>query len=138
MESELIRKGRAYAETIFSDPAFSNRPFHNLSHTLDVVNAAEEIGKRTDMSEDEPESALIAAWLHDVGYLEGSGDHEKKATDKGRELLKEWGAPHRDIYYLGKVLGKKYKFLRIAYNIFMFGFVVSVLSFVVVMMLPQL
>ncbi|GAB4021818.1 Pycsar system effector family protein [Spirosoma koreense] len=36
----------------------------------------------------------------------------------------------RDIYFLGVVLSKKYKLLRIAYNIFMFGFVVSILAFV--------
>jgi len=37
----------------------------------------------------------------------------------------------QDIYFLGVVLGKKYKQLRIAYNIFMFGLILSVLAFVV-------
>lgn len=37
----------------------------------------------------------------------------------------------QDIYYLGVVLGKKYKQLRIAYNIFMFGLILSVLAFVI-------
>ncbi len=37
----------------------------------------------------------------------------------------------RDIYFLGAVLGKKYRMLRLAYNVFMFGFVVSVISFVI-------
>ena len=35
-----------------------------------------------------------------------------------------------DIYFLGKVLGRKYRFLRIAYNIFMFGIIVAVMVFV--------
>ena len=35
----------------------------------------------------------------------------------------------RDIYFLGVVLGKKYKLLRISYTIFMFGFVIAVISF---------
>ncbi len=35
----------------------------------------------------------------------------------------------RDIYYLGRVLGQKYKFLRYSYNVFMFGFVAAVLAF---------
>ena len=35
----------------------------------------------------------------------------------------------RDIYLLGVVLGKKYRLLRISYTIFMYGFVVAVLSF---------
>jgi predicted metal-dependent HD superfamily phosphohydrolase len=35
----------------------------------------------------------------------------------------------RDIYFLGKVLGRKYKLLRWSYSVFMFGLVVSVLAF---------
>ena len=35
----------------------------------------------------------------------------------------------RDIYYLGVVLGHKYRLLRISYNIFMFGLIISVLAF---------
>lgn len=37
----------------------------------------------------------------------------------------------QDIYHLGVVLGRKYKQLRIAYNIFMFGLIISVLAFMV-------
>ena len=36
-----------------------------------------------------------------------------------------------DIYFLGKVLGKKYYFLRIAYNIFMFGIILAVIAYVI-------
>lgn len=35
----------------------------------------------------------------------------------------------KDIYYLGKVLAKKYKFLRLSYNVFMFGLVVAIIAF---------
>jgi predicted metal-dependent HD superfamily phosphohydrolase len=37
----------------------------------------------------------------------------------------------KDIYYLGTVLGRKYKLIRLAYNIFMIGIVISVLAFAV-------
>ncbi|MEN8123760.1 MAG: Pycsar system effector family protein [Bacteroidota bacterium] len=36
-----------------------------------------------------------------------------------------------DLYYLGKVLNKKYKLLRIAYTIFMYGIIISVIAFVI-------
>jgi hypothetical protein len=36
-----------------------------------------------------------------------------------------------DIYFLGKVLGKKYKYLRLSYNIFMYGIIVAVVAFVI-------
>lgn len=37
----------------------------------------------------------------------------------------------KDIYNLGVVLGRKYKFLRICYNIFMYGMILSVATFLV-------
>lgn len=42
-----------------------------------------------------------------------------------------YGSMTTDIYFLGKVLAKKFQLLRIAYNIFMYGMGLSVLSFIV-------
>jgi predicted metal-dependent HD superfamily phosphohydrolase len=42
-----------------------------------------------------------------------------------------YGSLIKDVYYLGVVLGRKYKLLRIAYNIFMVGIVVSVIAFTI-------
>ncbi|QHS62266.1 Pycsar system effector family protein [Chitinophaga agri] len=51
------------------------------------------------------------------------------------EMMKDndyvYGSMIQDIYHLGVVLGKKYKQLRIAYNIFMFGLIISVAAFVI-------
>ena len=41
----------------------------------------------------------------------------------------------KDIYYLGVVLGKKYKYLRISYTIFMYGLIASVVAFGLAMLL---
>lgn len=50
-----------------------------------------------------------------------------------KEMMKDsdylYGSMIRDNYFLGKVLGKKYRLLRIAYTIFMFGLVIAILSY---------
>ncbi|HLO38768.1 MAG TPA: Pycsar system effector family protein [Lacibacter sp.] len=50
-----------------------------------------------------------------------------------REMMKDtdylYGSLIKDIYTLGTVLGRKYKLVRLAYNVFMIGIVVSVLAF---------
>lgn len=50
-----------------------------------------------------------------------------------REMMKDtdylYGSLIQDIYTLGTVLGRKYKLVRLAYNVFMIGIVVSVLAF---------
>lgn len=40
-----------------------------------------------------------------------------------------FGSMIKDIYFLGVVLARKYKFLRISYNIFMYGLVAAILAF---------
>lgn len=95
MESELIRQARQMAEEVFKDRAFSNRPFHNIEHTRDVVNAVQIIGPQSDLTEDELESAIVAAWLHDIGYIDGAKDHEHNAALKAKELLERLGTTHK-------------------------------------------
>lgn len=65
------------------------------------------------------------------------GNFHKMGMDQYEWAMKEmmqdadylYSSLIRDIYLLGVVLGKKYRLLRISYTIFMFGFVVAVLSF---------
>jgi predicted metal-dependent HD superfamily phosphohydrolase len=43
----------------------------------------------------------------------------------------------KDNYFLGVVLAKKYRYLRFAYNIFMYGLIIAMLAFAVAMMIPE-
>lgn len=55
-----------------------------------------------------------------------------------KEMMKDYdylyGSMIKDIYFLGKVLARKYKMLRLSYTVFMFGFVASNLAFIIIMM----
>lgn len=48
---------------------------------------------------------------------------------QSKDLL--YGNMTRDMYYLGKVLDKKYRFLTISYNVFVVGLVAAVLAFLI-------
>ncbi|WP_276480679.1 Pycsar system effector family protein [Paraflavitalea pollutisoli] len=43
----------------------------------------------------------------------------------------------KDIYFLGVVLARKYKFLRISYNVFMFGLIVAIVAFAIAMLFSE-
>ena len=49
------------------------------------------------------------------------------------ELMKDkdylYSSMTKDLYFLGKVLNRKYKLLRLTYLVFMVGIIVSVISF---------
>ena len=70
--------------------------------------------------------------------------HRMKLDDYSwgmKEMLKDsdylYGSLIKDIYFLGVVLGKKYRFLRISYTIFMFGFVFAIVSFFLAVAFPN-
>ena len=56
------------------------------------------------------------------------------------EMIKDndflYSSMTRDLYYLGIVLAKKYRYLRICYGIFMYGLIVAVASFALIFLLP--
>ena len=43
----------------------------------------------------------------------------------------------KDIYFLGVVLARKYKYLRISYNIFMFGLILAILAFAIAFLFSE-
>jgi MFS-type transporter involved in bile tolerance (Atg22 family) len=42
-----------------------------------------------------------------------------------------YGSLVKDIYYLGVILGRKYWLIRVAYNVFMIGIIISVVAFAI-------
>jgi hypothetical protein len=65
-------------------------------------------------------------------------DYEWGMTEmmKDRDFL--YGSLSRDLYFLGKVLAEKYRYLRICYTIFMYGLIVTVISFGVALAVKEL
>ena len=65
--------------------------------------------------------------FHQMGLEEYQSAVEELVKDKDYV----YSSLTKDLYYLGIVLNKKYKILRLTYNIFMVGMIVSVISFVI-------
>lgn len=64
-----------------------------------------------------------------------SYDWAMKEMMQDKEYL--YGSMIKDIYFLGVVLARKYKLLRISYNIFMFGIVASIVAFGIAMFISN-
>ncbi|MEY4903617.1 MAG: hypothetical protein RLZZ292_1432 [Bacteroidota bacterium] len=61
--------------------------FHDVTHTQQVVESTQEIGKGLNMSIDEMEILQIAAWFHDMGYSQGADGHEARSSDYAGHFL---------------------------------------------------
>jgi predicted metal-dependent HD superfamily phosphohydrolase len=64
-------------------------------------------------------------------------DFQKGMKDIMREKDSLYSNMITDIYYLGDVLDRKYKLLRVSYTIFMIGLILTVLSFIVAISLKS-
>jgi predicted metal-dependent HD superfamily phosphohydrolase len=89
-DSPSINRTREYAEPLLQAMP-DDMAYHNLKHTREVVEAAELIGEQVGLSPEEQENVLIAAWLHDIGYVKSCQQHEAVGVEMVRPFLEKLG-----------------------------------------------
>ncbi|MBI1937778.1 MAG: HD domain-containing protein [Ignavibacteriales bacterium] len=87
MNIALINKAETYALDLLGSKNLTNHVYHDVSHTQEVVEAAETIGTAAGLTESELEIVIIAAWFHDVGYVEKTEGHEQIGAEFAEEFL---------------------------------------------------
>jgi predicted metal-dependent HD superfamily phosphohydrolase len=70
--------------------------------------------------------------FHKMGYA----DYDWGMTELLADKNYLYSSMIKDTYFLGVVLAKKYRYLRIAYNIFMFGLIAAMIAFTVAFLSP--
>lgn len=65
--------------------------YHNISHTLDVMQAAELTARRENIDSDSKELLLTAALFHDSGFLKIRDGHEAESCNFARYHLPLYG-----------------------------------------------
>ena len=66
--------------------------YHNIDHTLSIVEKVREIGIFYKMTQTELDDLFFAGWFHDVGYWNGVAlDHERRGAEFAQEFLEKFG-----------------------------------------------
>jgi predicted metal-dependent HD superfamily phosphohydrolase len=97
----MMNKSKKYVELFLKENLSNGIYYHDLEHTQEVVDASKEIGIASNLSNDELETVLIAAWFHDTGYYKGMKDHEANSRDVADKFLKQEGAGKEKIDAVG-------------------------------------
>lgn len=63
--------------------------YHNLEHTQEVVNAAQQIANHYQINEQDFFTITVAAYFHDTGYFEDALKHEEKGAELADQFLSE-------------------------------------------------
>jgi predicted metal-dependent HD superfamily phosphohydrolase len=89
-KNQILIKADDFVFELFKSGDTSKLLYHNYRHTYDVFSACKEIGEASEISDEDMEVILLAAWFHDVGYLQTCENHE----EKGAEIMGEFLAKH--------------------------------------------
>ena len=87
-----LEKFESWIREMFENRQKSEVCFHNLDHTLQIVEKVKEIGDYYKLKEEEQEDLFFAGWMHDVGYWEGTREgHEMRGAEMAQDYLLELG-----------------------------------------------
>ncbi|KQC00029.1 HD domain-containing protein [Pedobacter sp. Hv1] len=84
---QLIVLVSGFVDQLFKKKLSPCLYFHNLTHTLYVVKAVQEIGYHVQLTQKQQETVTLAAWFHDTGYTEAYKNHELVSVEIATEFL---------------------------------------------------
>src|SRR5260221_11716579 len=94
----LSKKAQQYIGHYFEKHIHRQLPYHNKSHTENVVAAVTQIGNHYQLNEHDFFVVITAAWFHDMGYYLGDAQgHEEKGAAMAAEFLRDAGADEPSI-----------------------------------------
>ncbi len=92
--ASIIEAAGQYVKAQYQQHPHPNLVYHDLTHTQQVVDAAEQIAAHYRLQEQDLLIVMVAAWFHDTGYLLGSfREHEEKGADEARVFLQSEQVP---------------------------------------------
>jgi len=90
----IIEAAGHYVKAQYQQHPHPDLVYHNLEHTQQVVQAAEQIAVHYRLQEQDLLVVMVAAWFHDMGYLLGNvREHEEKGAELAREFLQQQQVP---------------------------------------------
>jgi predicted metal-dependent HD superfamily phosphohydrolase len=90
---DTLDQVKSYVAGLFQTGKGENLPYHNISHTEEVVENAVKIANYYRLSDQDFFILMAACWFHDLGYLQGCKDHELIGANIAKEFLLERNIP---------------------------------------------
>ena len=96
-DSNILQKVEIHVKELFSKRSANEDLYHNISHTMEVVESAKKIAELENIVGDDKEILLIASWFHDTGYFHCCNGHEEQSSEYARDFLQ------REFYPVEKI-----------------------------------
>lgn len=89
--NDLLAKTDQFVLELFKSKLHEKFVYHNYTHTRRVAKSTKEIIANSQISIKEEKALLLAAWLHDTGYIEEAENHEELSAKIAQKFLEEQG-----------------------------------------------
>ena len=76
MNSHFLLDVEAHVRAVFSERLTPHFTYHNLEHTLSVVEVTSNLCRAYNLNQEDTIPIVVAAWFHDIGHFFDSSDHE--------------------------------------------------------------
>lgn len=83
----IIKHTKTYCTNLLKTTKCRALPFHNLTHTEEVVENVKSICKELNIGHEETRLLQIAAWFHDTGFTRTYKNHEDSSKEIALEFL---------------------------------------------------
>lgn len=97
MDTSLVSKAKAHVLQLLEKELDPSYTYHRLEHTVEVVQAAENLASDAGLGPLDTTRLLIAAWFHDTGYVKGSKEHEGRSMAYASDYLRRQGVNEEEI-----------------------------------------
>jgi predicted metal-dependent HD superfamily phosphohydrolase len=102
---ELLKKISAYVVQFFLEHPHQHLYYHNLTHTVTILEAANKMNAHYNLSDKDQFIVSAAIWFHDTGILiDGLQDHETKSVEIAENFLKNTGISQEEITEIKKCI----------------------------------
>lgn len=108
----ILKISEDYAKNLLKDKLSSAYTYHNLDHTIQVVDKIKILAKEENISPEDTENLLLAGWFHDLGYVDDADNHEEESRKIASDFLKQHRFPEERIAKIGELILATDKFYK--------------------------
>ncbi|WP_312082863.1 Pycsar system effector family protein [Epilithonimonas hominis] len=109
---DILKISEDYAKNLLKDKLSSAYTYHNLEHTIQVVDKIKILTKEENVGPEDTENLILAGWFHDLGYVDDADNHEEESRKIASDFLKQHRFPEERIAKIGELILATDKFYK--------------------------
>ena len=109
---DILKISEDHVKNLFKDRLSSVYTYHNLDHTIQVVDKIKILAKEENVNPEDTENLLLAGWFHDLGYIDDSENHEEESRKMAEQFLRKHQFDEARITKIGKLILATDKFYK--------------------------